>query len=682
MNQLSKETSPYLLQHADNPVDWYPWNPEALALARNEDKPILLSIGYSACHWCHVMAHESFEDAATAELMNRYFVNIKVDREERPDLDRIYQTAHYLLTQRSGGWPLTVFLTPDDLLPFYAGTYFPPVARHGLPGFRDLLVGVADLYRERHDEVRQQGAALQRALSQAVNQRHPSVELGPQLLARAVEALAERYDADNGGFGQAPKFPHPTTLAFLLRRWLLSRGGDEVDLKALEMLAYTLKKMALGGVNDQIGGGFCRYSVDDYWMIPHFEKMLYDNAQLLPLYATTAITTGSALFRRVAAETGQWVMREMQSPEGGYFSALDADSEGEEGKFYVWTTDEVAALLSEEEYLYFAHRYGLNRPSNFEGKWLPHVYMEYEVLEKQFSRPESEIRQIIDMARNKLLAARSGRVRPGKDEKVLTSWNGLMISGMAIAGRLLGREDFIDSAEQALAFIQRELWVDGRLLATSKDGHAHLAAYLDDYAFLLDAILELLQARWNAAQLRFAGKLADVMLKHFEDHDNGGFFFTADDHERLLERLKPFADEALPAGNAVAAKALGRLGYLLGDNRYIDASQRCMAAGSGLVAQAPVAHCGMLAALQEQIEPPRIMVVRGEGQALEEWAMALAAHSDPRTLGFAIPNDASDLPPALAIKSGRDEGPVAYLCEGIQCAEPVVELADFTQLLA
>ena len=681
MNQLSKETSPYLLQHANNPVHWYPWHQEALALAREQDKPILLSIGYSACHWCHVMAHESFEDPATAELMNRLFVNIKVDREERPDLDRLYQTAHYLLTQRGGGWPLTVFLTPDDLVPFYAGTYFPPVGRHGLPGFRDLLVGVADLYRERHDEVRQQATALQRALSQAVNQRHPSVELGPQLLARAVDALAERYDADNGGFGQAPKFPHPTTLAFLQGRWLASRSSDAVDLKALEMLAYTLKKMALGGVNDQIGGGFCRYSVDDYWMIPHFEKMLYDNAQLMPLYATGAVTTGSALFRRVAIETGQWVIRDMQSAEGGYYSALDADSEGEEGKFYVWTRDEVASLLSEEEYLYFSHRYGLNRPPNFEGKWLPHVYMEYEELEKQFSRPETDIRQIVDMARNKLLAARTGRVWPGKDEKVLTSWNGLMIAGMAITGRLLGREDFIDSAEQALAFIQHELWVDGRLLATSKDGRAHLAAYLDDYAFLIDAILELLQARWNTAQLRFATKLADAMVEHFEDRENGGFFFTADDHERLLERLKPFADEALPAGNAVAAKALGRLGYLLGETRYIEASQRCMAAGSGLIAQAPVAHCGMLTALQEQLELPRIIVVRGEGRALEAWASSLCENPDPAVLGFSIPGDAPDLPPALAIKQGRDEGPVAYLCEGIHCAEPVVELEAFKRML-
>ena len=681
MNHLANETSTYLLQHADNPVDWHPWGERALALAREQDRPILLSIGYSACHWCHVMAHESFEDEATAALMNRHFVNIKVDREERPDLDRIYQTAHYLLTQRNGGWPLTVFLTPDDLVPFYAGTYFPPEPRHGLPGFRDLLVGVAELYRERQGEVRRQGASLKQALDAAFGQRQPIVELGPKALESARDALSERYDVNNGGFGQAPKFPHPATLEFLLRRWLRSRRDAQPDLRALEMLAYTLKRMALGGIYDQVGGGFCRYSVDDHWMIPHFEKMLYDNAQLLPIYARAGVATGSSLFRRIATETAQWVMREMQSPQGGYYTSLDADSEGEEGRFYLWTPDEVRSLLDEEEYLFFAHRFGLDHPPNFEGRWLPHVYMEYEALEKRFSRPENDIRRIVDNARRKLLAARERRERPGRDEKVLTGLNALMIRGMVIAGRLLDRTDFIDSAAQALDFIRRELWVDGRLLATTKDGRAHLAAYLDDHAFLLDAVLEMLQERWSAELLTFAETLAELLLSHFEDADQGGFFFTADDHEQLLVRPRPFGDEALPAGNAVAARALNRLGYLLGNRRYLEAAERCLAAASGFIARAPIAHCGMLTALEEQLAPPRIVVVRGDGEALEEWADLLRSSTDPALLGFAIADGAEPLPPAISIKESRDEGPVAYVCEGLQCEQPLTDVAAFSEAL-
>jgi len=680
MNQLKNETSAYLLQHADNPVAWHPWGEAALALARERDQPILLSIGYAACHWCHVMAHESFEDEETAALMNAHFINIKVDRDERPDLDKIYQTAHYLLTRRNGGWPLTLFLTPDELLPFYAGTYFPPEPRHGLPGFRDLLDGVATLYRERRDEVRRQSEALRTALAGAFRPAQPTAGLDESLLEKARDELAERYDPDHGGFGDAPKFPHPTTLEFLLQRWLRSRtdeGGP--DLKALEMAAFTLKRMALGGMNDQLGGGFCRYSVDKAWMIPHFEKMLYDNAQLLPLYARGAVATGSSLFRRVATETGEWVMREMQSPEGGYFASIDADSEGEEGRFYLWTADEVAALLPEEAYLYFSHRFGFDRPANFDGRWLPHVYVEYEALERRFSRPQNEIRRIVEMARDRLLAARSARVPPQRDEKIVTAWNGLMVRGMAIAGRLLGREDFIDSAERALAYVRRALWRDGRLLAAGEKGCARLPAYLDDHAFLLDGVLELLQLRWNSGRLRFACQLADILLDHFEDRDGGGFFFTADDHERLLARPKPFADEAMPAGNAVAVRALNRLGLLLGERRYLDAAARAIEAASGPIARAPMVHSAMLTALEDRFEPPRIVVVRGEEPELSEWAAHLRASVDPRLLGFAIERGAADLPPAIALKESRDEGPVAYWCEGLQCEAPLTDIDTFSR---
>lgn len=682
MNALGKESSLYLLQHADNPVAWYPWGEEALQLAKDQDKPILLSIGYAACHWCHVMAHESFEDEQTAALMNEYFVNVKVDREERPDLDRIYQTAHYLLTQRNGGWPLTIFLTPDDLVPFYAGTYFPPQEQFGLPAFRDLLLGVADLYRNRRDDVSQQTVALKKSLDAAFGQGNgPVVELGPQVLQQAVTQLAESYDSEHGGFGKAPKFPHPTSLDRLLRHWLRTRREGEADLKALEMLAYTLKKMALGGVYDQIGGGFYRYSTDDVWMIPHFEKMLYDNAQLLPLYAQAGVATGSSLFRRVATEVAEWVIREMQGDDGGYFSSMDADSEGEEGRFYVWTQEALRELLTDDEYIVAAHRFGFNRPANFEGKWLPHVYMEYEALETSFSQPQNELRRIVDFARAKLLEARQRRAWPLRDEKVLTSWNALMIRGMLVAGRLLERADFIDSAERALGYLRTTMWVDGRLRATGKNGQSRLPAYLDDYAFLLDAVLEMLQTRWDSGLLRFARSLADVMLEHFEDKEQGGFFFTADDHEALLQRPRPWADEALPAGNAVVAKALLRLGFLLGERRYLASAERTVSAASAMIARSPMVHSAMLSALEEQLQPPQLIVLRGDEQNLEEWHRIAQRQPDPGLLCFPIPSEAPDLPPVLAMKEPRDEHTVGYLCEGLQCREPVVDVDEFAKLL-
>ncbi|MCJ7453008.1 MAG: thioredoxin domain-containing protein, partial [Steroidobacteraceae bacterium] len=431
-NRLARETSPYLLQHAHNPVNWYPWGPEALELARAEDKPILLSVGYSACHWCHVMAHESFEDDETAALMNEAFVNIKVDREERPDLDRIYQAAHQMLTQRGGGWPLTMFLSPRDQRPFFGGTYFPPEPKYGMPAFREVLQRVAAWYPQHEADVERQGAALVKVLGELVPpaaSEATALTRAPLEVARA--ALQRDFDGQFGGFGSAPKFPHPMNIEFLLRTWRATADGDEPDLQSLYMATLTLTRMAEGGIYDQLGGGFSRYSVDPYWMIPHFEKMLYDNGQLLTVAAQATVATGEALFRRVAGETADWIRRDMEHAAGGFYSTLDADSEGHEGRFYVWTPDQAGELLDPIEYQVLSRRFGLDRDANFEGAWHLHTFKPLAQVAEETQLDEERAADVLDSARAKLLAARNQRVWPGRDEKILTAWNGLAIAGLA-----------------------------------------------------------------------------------------------------------------------------------------------------------------------------------------------------------------------------------------------------------
>ncbi len=667
-NRLIHETSPYLQQHAHNPVDWYPWGPEALARAQHEDKPILLSIGYSACHWCHVMEHESFEDEDVARVMNELFVCIKVDREERPDLDKIYQNAHQFLTGRPGGWPLNMFLTPADRMPFFGGTYFPKTRRYGMPAFTEILHDVAATYRSRRDDIEKQNVSLRELFARA-EPAGGGAPLGPAPLAAAVEQLKRQFDPRHGGFGGAPKFPHPTSLELLLRLWARGAISGKPDADALHAARFTLTQMARGGLYDQLGGGFCRYSVDERWEIPHFEKMLYDNAQLLPLYADAWLATGDALFRRVALETGAWIMREMQSLNGGYYSTLDADSEGHEGKFYAWDVDEIKKLLTPEEWGLVETRYDLRGEPNFEGHWHLNV------------RAESGEEGRLDTARAKLFAAREKRVRPGRDEKILTSWNGMMIRAMAHAGRLLGREDFMDSAARAFDFVRAQLWRDGRLLATTKDGKAHLNAYLDDYVHLIDGGLALLQARFRAADLDFIRDLADTVLARFEDKTSGGFYFTSDDHERLLHRPKPAGDDAIPSGNGIAAQVLLKLGHLLGETRYLDAAERTLTALAGTVAQYPSAHCGLLLALDEHLNPPQAIVLRGAPDALRSWHARCGTRYAPGRAVLAIPADAADLPGLLAER--RALGAVtAYVCSGHACQAPVTDLGAFEQALA
>jgi uncharacterized protein YyaL (SSP411 family) len=680
-NRLANETSPYLLQHAHNPVDWYPWNNEALATARERNLPILLSIGYSACHWCHVMAHESFEDPGTADVMNRLFINIKVDREERPDLDKIYQSAHQLLNQRGGGWPLTVFLTPTDLTPFFAGTYFPPERRHGMPSFVEVLEHIATFYQQHPDDIQEQNQRLRDALDSFNPGESSNLDqLSTTPLDVARQQLAKNYDTTWGGFGQAPKFPHPTNLERLLRHWATTRLNEQPDNQVRDMVLNTLHAMASGGIYDQLGGGFCRYSVDEKWMIPHFEKMLYDNGPLLALYSQAWQATGQPVFRRVAEETAEWVIREMQAPDGGYYSTLDADSEGEEGRFYVWDRNEVQSLLTSDEYAVAARIYGLEGEPNFEGQWHLHVYQDTVSVGEQLDLTPTQVTTLLQSARQKLFARREQRVRPGRDEKILTAWNGLMIKGMAATGRRLGRADFIRAAQQAVDFIRQQMFQEGRLLASYKDGQARLMAYLDDHVFLLDGLLELLQATWRRRDLQFAIELADLLLTHFEDQQHGGFFFTADDHEQLIHRPKPSMDEATPSGNGIAALVLGRLGHLLGDSRYHEAAQRTLQSTWQMITQMPYVHCSLLDALEEYLYPPEIIILRGENEALAQAHKLCQQAYSPRRLSFTIPTAENDLPGLLAERPGRGDF-IAYHCSGTTCQPPIKTVNELTDTL-
>ncbi len=673
-NRLAAETSPYLKQHAHNPVEWYPWGNEALERARAEKKPIHLSVGYHACHWCHVAADESFEDEATARILNDHFVNIKVDREERPDIDRIYQIAQQMLTQRGGGWPLTMFLTHDDQRPFFGGTYFPKEARYGLPAFRDILVRVAGYYRDHAAELRSQNDALMAAFAglnppPAAN----DTELSDAPLITCRAQLGRSFDPRYGGFGGAPKFPHPQSIERLLRDWRASAAAPEPDLQALHMATFTLRRMAEGGINDQLAGGFCRYSVDEYWMIPHFEKMLYDNGALLAVYAQAALASGDPFYARVALETAAWTVREMQSPQGGYYSSLDADSEGHEGKFYAWDRAEITAALSAEEFAVFAPRFGLDEPANFEGRWHLRVCAPLDEIAKRVARTPAEVEALLASARARLFEIRAQRVHPSRDDKILTSWNALMIRGMAIAARALARDDLLDCASRALDFVRRTLWRDGKLLATSMDGRTHLNAYLDDYVYLADAVLELQQVRFRGEELGFARQLLEVVLAHFSDSAAGGFYFTSDDHETLIHRSKSFSDDATPSGNGIAACVLQRLGHLLGEPRYLAAAERTLRAAWPALLSHPHAHTALLTALEELLHPPAVVIIRGEPALIETWRTELAKLYAPRRLVLAIPADAPDLPPALADKAPRGDT-VAYVCRGSSCSAPLNSL--------
>ncbi|HEX7448036.1 MAG TPA: thioredoxin domain-containing protein [Pirellulales bacterium] len=663
-NRLVHETSPYLLQHANNPVDWYPWGAEALARAKREQRPIFLSIGYSACHWCHVMEHESFESEAIARRLNDGFVCIKVDREERPDLDQVYMTAVQAMTGR-GGWPMSVFLTPD-LQPFYGGTYWPPTGRMGMPGFDQVIEAVLDAWHQRRDQVVQQADELTAELRRAGSMQLPPGELSDRPLRAAEAALERIFDYRLGGFGGAPKFPHPMDLRLLLRRWRRT-PRDAV----LGMVTLTLDRMAAGGIYDQLGGGFHRYSVDDRWLVPHFEKMLYDNALLSACYLEAYQATGHEDYARVARETFDFVLRDMTAPEGGFYSTLDADSEGEEGKFYVWSPAEVEQVLGPQRAKTFCYVYDVSDEGNFEGHNILNLPKTLEQCSKILGRDLAELTAELTTSRQELLAVRNARVWPGLDDKVLVSWNGLMIDSLAYAAGVLGEPRYLAAARKAADFMWQEMRERGRLLHTWRKGQAKLAAYLDDYACLANALVTLYENSSEERWIDFAVELADVIMAQFADRQSGGFHYTADDHEPLIARQKDVQDGATPSGNSMAVTLLLRLGKLCGRTDYLEAARRAMTAFVGLLEKHPTAAGQMLIALDFYLGPTPELVLLGSPDDLraEVWRRYL-----PNKVFGARPGDghSAALDGAFAGKSTSGEQPILYVCENFACQSPVV----------
>ncbi len=665
-NHLRNETSPYLLQHVDNPVDWYPWGEEANRLAEEQDKPILLSIGYAACHWCHVMAHESFEDEATAAQMNADFINVKVDREERPDVDSIYMQAVNAMVG-GGGWPMTVFLTPDGK-PFYAGTYFPNEPRHGMPSFRQVLSGVSRAWNDEREKVVGSAAEVAARLSALSMVGFETEPIDATLFRAALRGLERRFDPTWGGFGDAPKFPQPMVLELLLREHL--RQGDAA---ALQMAEATLVKMAEGGIYDQIGGGFARYSVDQRWLVPHFEKMLYDNAQLARVYLHAWQVTGNDFYRRVTEETLDYVLREMRHEGGGFYSSQDADSEGVEGKFYVWSADEVRELLGEGAEA-FMRVYGVSDEGNWEGQNILNLHMHPRAVAAQQGVDPEDLQRRITAARAALYERRSKRIWPGLDDKVLTAWNGLMLSALAEAGQSLGRSDYLDAARANAEFLHGTMRLrSGRLLRTWKAGaSAKYNAYLEDYAYLADGLLALYEATFEDRWLDWARELAALIVEHFTDAENGGFFDTSDDHERLIHRPRDVQDNAVPSGNAMAVTVLLKLSLLTGNGEYWSVAEESIGSMTKLMSQYPSGFGQWLNAASFIASQPREVALIGSRDELTPLLDVLGEGYQPFRVVAAAEEGASTVP-LLKDRTRVDGKPAAYVCRHFVCKAPVTE---------
>ena len=677
-NHLINETSPYLLQHAHNPVDWYPWGDEAFQKAKSQNRPILLSIGYSACHWCHVMERESFEDEKIAALMNDLFVNIKVDREERPDLDEIYMNAVQMLTGR-GGWPMTVFLTPEGK-PFYGGTYFPPEDRYGVPGFPKILQGVANAYREKPQDVERSVEQILAALQRMSLSTESQQPFSSDIIGQSAEQLAQTYDTDHGGLGKAPKFPNAGVYELFLRHYHHSKGN-----RFLEMVTQTLTKMAQGGIYDHLGGGFHRYSVDEKWLVPHFEKMLYDNAQLVRIYAQVYCVTGEPLFKQVVDETMNYLMREMLHTEGGFYSTQDADSEGEEGKFFVWTEEEISQILGEEASEIFCRIYDVSEEGNFEEKNILHPILTLEQASKFFRRDLKEIESLVSDAKAKLFQEREKRIKPFRDEKILTSWNGLMLSGIAEAIKISPQPIYLEAANRTVDFIFTKMFRDGHLLHTYKSGTAKILGYLDDYAFLAAGLLDLFEATVNRAHLDRALELAEIMLHEFWDEAGGGFFYTGRSHERLIAQSKPIFDGSIPSGNAVATQVLLRLYHYTGKDDYLKRSERILRAYYNAMENQPFGFAHMLAALDFYLQKPKEVVLVGDKKGPKTLELLTKIHSlyvPNMTLQLASPDDSLEkVSPLLAGKKQFEGKPTVYVCHNFTCSRPVVEWDELKPLL-
>ena len=667
-NRLAAETSPYLLQHAENPVDWYPWGDEALTKARLEDKPILVSVGYSACHWCHVMEHESFENEEIAATMNDLFVNIKVDREERPDLDSLYMSAVQSMTGH-GGWPLNVFLTPDGT-PFYGGTYFPPEDRMGMPGFPKVLEAVASAFKERREEVEENAQQIRSLLQRATKELPKPDDLTPELLAEASEQLAHSFDARNGGFGGAPKFPQPAAIEFLLRHD--KRGGQREAI----MVQRTLDRMASGGIYDQIGGGFHRYAVDAIWLVPHFEKMLYDNAQLASVYLAGFQAYGDERYRQVAEETLDFVARELTDPDGGFYATLDADTAGHEGLFYTWTTEELDEALGEEDTAIAKRWFNVEPAGNFEGRTVLATPRTAADIADRLGVSEAALMESLVRVKQRLLEVREQRERPGRDEKVITAWNGLMLRAFADGSRILHRDDFRGVAERNAEFVLEHLQRDGRLLRSWKNSDARIGGFLEDYALFIDGLLALYRATLDVRWLDEAMRLAEVMVAEFADPAGVGFFDTSASHETPVARPRDLHDGATPSGNSVAAEVLLRLGALTANEDYSARASELLRTMASTMREHPLAAGRYLSAVDFYLGPVKEVALAGDRDSPDLQALlnALYDEFEPNVIVGYVDQDRGDLTdrlPFLQDRPPRDGRATAYVCEHFACLPPV-----------
>jgi uncharacterized protein len=690
-NRLAKETSPYLLQHAYNPVDWYPWGEEALQKAKQEDKPIFLSVGYSACHWCHVMAHESFEDDETAKIMNQNFINIKVDREERPDLDDIYQRACQLATG-TGGWPLSVFLTPDQK-PFYVGTYFPKdsSSHYNIPGFKTILLQLSAAYKNKNHEIQAASSEFMDALLQITKDvvtrtsvtEKPSLERS--ILDEAAVGLLQMGDPVYGGFGHAPKFPNVSNLMFLLRYYHISNMTRFRDF-----VVFTADKIAAGGIHDHLGGGFARYATDQKWLVPHFEKMLYDNALLSQLYVELYQITKAEQYMQITRKTLDYTIREMTHPEGGFYSAQDADSEHEEGKFYVWQKKEIASILGDQTVTdIFCEHYGVTEGGNFEGKNILNIRVPTTSLAQKHGKTAEQVAQIVQDASAKLFAAREKRVKPGRDEKILTSWNGLMISGFAKGYAISDDTRYLQAAKNAVEFIESKLTSSGsRLRRTFKDGQSKLNAYIEDYAFYVSGLLDLFAADSKQEYLDKAIKYTDFMLQHFWDEKEGNLFFTSDDHEQLIARTKNLYDLAIPSGNSMAASNLVRLYHYSQNNSYLDRAVRIMKSGARSAAENPFGFGQMLSAIYLYVKKPiEVTVIITDGNTNDSNS-SLAAWLDTQFLPHSINAIVSSSElitlqkyPYFKGRGAKGDGETAFVCKNFSCSLPIKSVEELERQL-
>ncbi len=681
MNRLIEETSLYLRQHAHNPVDWHPWGEAAFALARQENKPILLSVGYSACHWCHVMAHESFENEAIAALMNRYFVNIKVDREERPDVDHIYMNAVQLMAG-NGGWPMTVFLTPAGV-PFYAGTYFPPEDKYGRPGFPRILEGVAQAWDERGEDINETGASVVKELDKLSRAQESFAPLSAEVTNAAFELLSKQYDTREGGFGRAPKFPPAMSLEFLLRYW-----HDTNDDAALEMVEHTCQKMACGGMYDQLGGGFHRYSTDAVWLVPHFEKMLYDNALLARLYLHVFQATGDEFYRHITAETLDYILREMTDANGGFYAAQDADSEGHEGKFFVWTPQEIVAVLGTEDAALVCAYYDVTASGNFEGVNILHVAHPAPVVAKAQGVTLERLNAALERAWRELPAAREERVKPARDEKIIVSWNGLMLAAFAEAAAILERPDYLRAAERNAEFVRNTMHDDkGLLRHTYQDGQARFNAYQEDYAAYADGLLALYETTGATVWLKTAQTLTDIMIDEFWDEAEGGFFFTGRSHETLITRPKELYDNATPSGNSVAAEVLQKLAILLQRDDYRRYAVTLLRLTRDNLARMPNGFGRMLGAFSFYLSTPHEIALIGTPDAPATRALQREiwrVYRPYKVVAQSAPDDAPALAlvPLLQNRPPLDNTATAYVCRNYTCQQPVNTPDALTQQLS